>query len=118
MWGEVTGGGARSPKRLNRSPPHLVLILVSPEQRDPHTETFSWAPGTMTSLKMLLLAALLLGASLQDTHAGEGRSEAAGGRDTGQGGVGALRLQQLHAHIIPTPHLFLQRCERPAAIGF
>ncbi|KAB0393165.1 hypothetical protein E2I00_014977, partial [Balaenoptera physalus] len=66
-------------------------------QRDPHTETFSWAPGTMTSLKMLLLAALLLGASLQDTHAGEGRSEAAGGKDTGQGGYfkGAIPLRKL-----------------------
>lgn len=111
--GEVTGGGASSPKRLNRSPPHLVLILVSPEQKDSHTESFSWAPGSMTPLKMLLLVALLLGASLQDAHAGEGRGEVTGGGDAGQGGLGAPA-----PHVIPTPPSFLQGCERLAAAGF
>ena len=32
--------------------------------------------------------------------------------------MGPLRPQQLHTHIIPAPHLLLQRCERLAAIGF
>ncbi|XP_011521558.1 C-C motif chemokine 17 isoform X2 [Homo sapiens] len=43
-----------------------------PEQRDLHTETPSWAPGTMAPLKMLALVTLLLGASLQHIHAARG----------------------------------------------
>ncbi|XP_010965599.3 C-C motif chemokine 17 [Camelus bactrianus] len=70
--GEVTGGGAGSPKRLNRSPPHLAVNLVSSDWRDSHIETFSWALDIMTSLKMLFLVVLLLGASLKDTHAARG----------------------------------------------
>lgn len=73
--GEVIRGGARSPKRLNRSPSPWEFTLVSPEQRDPHTETFSPAPGTMAPLKTVLLVAVLLGALLQDTHAGESRGK-------------------------------------------
>lgn len=34
-------------------------------------KTFAWTSGTMMSLQMLLLAALLLGTSLQHASAGE-----------------------------------------------
>lgn len=85
MWGQATGGGARPPKRLNRSPPCLA-VTQSPPRQALDAETFSWAPGTMLPLKTLLLAALLLGASLQSARAGESRAQVtwggAGGRDT------------------------------------
>nr|XP_044617487.1 C-C motif chemokine 17 isoform X2 [Equus asinus] len=47
-----------------KSFPHVTCLPPCPEQRDPLLDS-----STMTPLKMLFLVALLLGASLQVTHA-------------------------------------------------
>lgn len=76
-----------------------------PEQKDPHSQVLSWAPGTMIPLKMLVLVMLLLGASLQVTHAGESQGEVAWDR---RGGGTKITAAMPIIYALVTAQLVLQ----------